>query len=53
MPHAKTARLTVSQVMPPTPGQTKKEADADPAQVGLLGANGQDLALEARLTAPH
>jgi aminopeptidase N len=43
--HAKTARLKVSQVVPPTPGQTSKEPMPIPFKVGLLGANGQDLPL--------
>ena len=38
MPHAKTARLSVSQVVPPTPGQTKKEPMLIPLKVGLIGA---------------
>ena len=43
--HAKTARLKVSQVVPPTPGQTSKQPMPIPLKVGLLGANGQDLPL--------
>ncbi len=43
--HAKTARLKVSQVVPPTPGQTSKEPMPIPLKVGLIGANGQDLPL--------
>jgi aminopeptidase N len=41
----KTARLAVSQVMPATPGQTKKEPMLIPLKVGLLGPNGDDLPL--------
>ena len=44
-PHAKTARLAVSQVVPPTPGQTKKEPMLIPLKVGLIGANGDELPL--------
>jgi aminopeptidase N len=44
--HAKTARLAVSQVIPPTPGQTKKEAMLIPLKVGLIGANGNELPLK-------
>jgi aminopeptidase N len=41
----KTARLAVSQVIPPTPGQTKKEPMLIPLKVGLIGANGDELPL--------
>jgi aminopeptidase N len=44
--HAKTARLAVSQVVPPTPGQTKKEPMLIPLKVGLIGANGDELPLK-------
>ncbi|MBC8012850.1 MAG: aminopeptidase N, partial [Methyloceanibacter sp.] len=44
--HAKTARLAVSQVVPPTPGQTKKEAMLIPLKVGLIGSNGDELPLK-------
>src|SRR3990170_166514 len=44
-PHAKTARLAVSQVVPPTPGQTKKEPMLIPLKVGLIGSNGDELPL--------
>jgi aminopeptidase N len=44
--HAKTARLAVSQVIPPTPGQTKKEPMLIPLKVGLIGANGDELPLK-------
>jgi aminopeptidase N len=43
--HAKTARLAVSQVVPPTPGQTKKEPMLVPLKVGLIGSNGDELPL--------
>jgi aminopeptidase N len=43
---AKTARLSVSQVVPATPGQTKKEPMLIPLKLGLLGRNGDDLPLE-------
>ncbi len=45
-PHAKTAKLHVSQVVPPTPGQTSKEAMLIPLKVGLIGANGDELPLK-------
>ena len=45
-PHAKTARLAVSQVVPPTPGQTKKEPMLIPLKMGLIGANGDELPLK-------
>jgi aminopeptidase N len=44
-PHAKTARLTVNQVVPPTPGQAKKEPMLIPLKLGLIGANGDALPL--------
>jgi aminopeptidase N len=44
--HTKTARLAVSQVIPPTPGQTKKEPMLIPLKVGLIGANGDELPLK-------
>ena len=44
--HAKTARLAVSQVIPPTPGQTKKEPMLIPLKVGLIGSNGDELPLK-------
>jgi aminopeptidase N len=42
----KTARLTVNQIVPPTPGQPRKEPMLIPFRVGLLGSNGQDLPLQ-------
>jgi aminopeptidase N len=42
----KTARLTVEQVNPPTPGQETKQPLHIPLALGLLGGNGQDLELE-------
>ena len=45
-PHAKTARLHVSQVVPPTPGQASKEPMLIPLKVGLIGANGDELPLK-------
>jgi aminopeptidase N len=41
----KTAELTVTQVLPPTPGQPKKKPLHIPFRVGLVGGNGQDLEL--------
>jgi aminopeptidase N len=43
---SKTARLSVSQVVPPTPGQTKKEPMLIPLKLGLIGANGDELPLK-------
>jgi len=45
-PHRKTARLKVSQVVPPTPGQSSKEPMHIPLKVGLIGANGDELPLK-------
>ena len=45
-PHAKTARLKVSQVVPPTPGQSSKGPMHIPLKVGLIGANGDELPLK-------
>jgi aminopeptidase N len=44
--HAKTARLTVNQVLPSTPGQTKKVPMLIPLKMGLIGANGHELPLK-------
>jgi aminopeptidase N len=41
----KTADLTVAQVLPPTPGEAKKKPLQVPLRLGLLGGNGQDIAL--------
>jgi aminopeptidase N len=50
--HAKTARLSVSQVVPPTPGQTKKEPMLIPLKMGLIGSNGDELPLKLDGGAP-
>jgi len=50
--HTKTARLAVSQVVPPTPGQTKKEPMLIPLKVGLIGSNGDELPLKLAGGAP-
>jgi aminopeptidase N len=42
---SKQAKLSVNQVVPPTPGQGRKEAMPIPLKLGLLGANGDDLPL--------
>ena len=42
----KTAELTVSQVLAPTPGQAKKKPLHIPLRLGLLGGNGQELELK-------
>ena len=41
----KTAELTVAQVLPATPGEPKKKPLQMPLRLGLLGGNGQDIAL--------
>ena len=41
----KTADLTVTQVLPPTPGEARKKPLHIPIKLGLLGGNGQDLDL--------
>ena len=41
----KTADLTIAQVLPPTPGEAKKKPLHMPVRLGLLGGNGQDIAL--------
>ena len=41
----KTAELSVTQVLPPTPGEPKKKPLHIPFRVGLLGGNGEDLDL--------
>ena len=43
---AKTAVLTVEQVNPPTPREPKKKPLHIPVKVGLISANGQDVALK-------
>ena len=42
----KTALLEVEQVLPVTPGQSQKKPMHIPVRLGLLGANGHDLALK-------
>ncbi len=42
---AKTAELTVEQVLPPTPGEAKKKPLHMPLRMGLLGPDGRDLPL--------
>jgi aminopeptidase N len=44
-PRAKTAELTITQVLAPTPGQAKKKPLHIPLRMGLLGGNGHDLDL--------
>ena len=41
----RTADLTIAQVLPPTPGEAKKKPLHVPVRLGLLGGNGQDIAL--------
>ncbi len=42
----KTADLTIEQVLPATPGQPTKKPLHVPVKLGLLGGNGNDMALE-------
>ncbi|MFM9939074.1 MAG: aminopeptidase N [Hyphomicrobiaceae bacterium] len=42
----RTAELTIEQVLSPTPGQPTKKPLHIPVKLGLLGGNGNDLALE-------
>ena len=44
---AKTYRLDITQTVPPTPGQPKKEPMVIPLALGLVGDNGVDLPLVA------
>ena len=41
----KTAEMQVEQVLRPTPGETRKKPLHIPVKVGLIGGNGQELAL--------
>jgi len=43
---SKTAALTVEQALSPSPGQPKKKPYQIPLRMGLIGGNGQDIALE-------
>jgi aminopeptidase N len=42
---AKTADLTITQVLPPTPGEARKRPLHVPVRLGLIGHNGHDLDL--------
>jgi aminopeptidase N len=42
---SKSAELTVTQVLPPTPGEPRKKPLHIPIKLGLLGGNGQNLEL--------
>ena len=42
---ARTAELTISQVLPPTPGEAKKKPLHVPVKLGLLDGSGRDLDL--------
>jgi len=42
----KSAELKIEQVLPPTPGETKKKPLHIPVRLGLIGANGQELPLK-------
>jgi aminopeptidase N len=44
-PHGRTAKLSVTQITAPTPGQPKKEPQLIPLRLGLIGQNGDDLPL--------
>jgi len=41
----RSADLTIAQVLPPTPGEVKKKPLHVPMRLGLIGGNGQDIAL--------
>jgi aminopeptidase N len=41
----KQAELRIEQVLPPTPGESKKKPLHIPVRFGLIGANGQEIAL--------
>src|SRR5262249_46941074 len=41
----RSADLTIAQVLPPTPGEAKKKPLHVPVRLGLLGDNGEDIAL--------
>ena len=43
---SKQVKLSVNQMVPPTPGQARKEPMPIPLKLGLLGSNGSDLPLE-------
>jgi aminopeptidase N len=49
---SKQARLSVNQVVPPTPGQARKEPMPIPLKLGLLGSNGDDLPLKLTAGTP-
>jgi aminopeptidase N len=40
------AELRIEQVLPPTPGESKKKPLHIPVRIGLLGGNGQEIALK-------
>jgi aminopeptidase N len=42
----KQAELKFEQVLPPTPGEAKKKPLHIPVRIGLIGANGQEIALK-------
>uniref|UniRef100_UPI0025D769C5 aminopeptidase N n=1 Tax=uncultured Hyphomicrobium sp. TaxID=194373 RepID=UPI0025D769C5 len=42
----KQAELKIEQVLPPTPGETKKRPLHIPVKIGLIGGNGQEIALK-------
>ena len=42
----KQAELKIEQVLPPTPGESRKKPLHIPVKVGLLGGNGQEIALK-------
>lgn len=45
-PKDKSARLSLRQFLPPTPGQSNKKPVPIPIKLGLLGAEGEDLPLK-------
>lgn len=50
---AKTYRLALTQVTPPTPGQPEKAPQVIPIRLGLVGGSGAEIALSPAATAGH
>jgi aminopeptidase N len=49
---SRTASVTLEQVLPATPGETKKKLLHIPVRLGLIGADGRDLALKLEGVGP-
>jgi aminopeptidase N len=52
-PETATYYLTLTQSVPPTPGQPEKQSMHIPVAVGLLDPDGRDMALTLALETPH